>query len=1210
MRKKAQMYHFVLLWFRFILEGNNKTDSLINFVSKSMKKVLALLFCIIPSILGMMAGEPNPTETFLSEKNGLSSDRVLCCMQDSRGFLWIGTASGLDLYDGQQVLPFGHASYCILEVDGKIWSGTENGIWIYAADSGDYSRFTEVTRYGVNIISRVNALSFSEDSVVWIGTNGQGIFLYNTKTGNLTQHSTRTPFVEKIVANQNGRVLVVDKDGLGHWYSGKGDYLKPSGEKISAVTDTLTDREGNKWIPTPDRGLLRISREDSEIEIYPVAGVSPDMPNGQVPIAEDLDGCIFIGLNNKLYVLSHGSNDMTLCGNVSPHGHITRLLNTPDALWIGTDIDGIYRYEPEEKTVRHYHTGANTQALYRTAQGELLVGTNLGLFAFNPSEDRFYPLLNRKNIRIVIDGQPPRGASLKEFELVSQSSVVAMCEDSGHYLYMATSNRGLFRMDTVTRGWEHLVSSSGSSDNLPWERIVSLFRGSDGTIWCGTSGDGLWRLQQGSLTFKRYGAIDKRLSESDIYGMAEDNEGNLWISSSTGLWSLDPSGTGVTPFNIKSGSVLYAADGRLFLGRQDALLSLFPGKLSAHKIIPNTVIREMRVGDSTLFIPPGGRSVQLPYEKNSFSIRLAALSYSNPLQHYYSWQLKGFDRDWNTPSASPSVTYTNVPPGDYVFQVRDCEDTIHLTIRPPWWWSGWAVSLYVLFGVSAVVFMLMYWQKRINRRYETLMKEREEEREKALYKQRIRFFMGLVHEIRTPLTLIRLQHEKDSPRSDDTITRNLDYMQDTINRILTYDKQSSGDIEMILTRLDIREVVSSITGTFVESAASEGIKLDTILADDEIPVNADEDMLSKILTNLLSNALKYTKDHITVSVTSDMDNAVISVTDNGPGVRKDQREKIFGMFYTAPDDPVAEVSGIGVGLAYARQLAQAHGGSIDVEDAVPGGASFVLRIPLLKQASSSSVEPVKVKADSKDRLTVLIVEDNRELRETLQEDLSAWYNIISASNGEEALARLEHEYVDLVVSDVMMPVMDGFQLCRSIKSQISFNHIPVILLTAKVSLDAKSEGMESGANAYMEKPFTIRQLHGQIDNLISLRESFRQSVTSGHFSGTSQFGPETDFINSINDSIEKQISEESFSIEALASDMAMSRTNFFRKFKALTGITPNEYLKNYRLDRSSELISKGARINEAAESVGFTSSSYFAKCFKNRFGVLPKDYLK
>lgn len=1203
------MYNFVLFLSWIVHRHINNPDSLINFVT--VRNCLYTLICLLMPLF-VASGKDRLPGVFLSEKDGLSSNWVHCCIQDSRGFLWIGTSEGLDLYDGQLVRSFGHATYSLLEADGKIWSGTENGLWTYSIDSGEFLPFEAVTRYGVNIVSRVNALKITDGTVVWAGTDGQGVFLYNTTNGSLVQHSIQTPYVHKILSSPDGRVIVVDKEGVGHLYSAKGDYIMPIGERVRIQKDTLRDREGNCWIPTEDQGLLKITREDSEMETFSLPATGASIPSkGRIPLAEDADGCIFMGIHNILYTLEYGRGEIRRCSNFSTRGEITRLLYSPEGLWIGTDSDGIFLYNPVKKTVKHYQTGAKTQVLYRTSKGELLVGTNLGIFSFSPDNDNFFPSLNRKNIRIVIDGKPPVDASLKEFELVSQSSVVAMCEDRGHYLYMATSNRGLFRMDMITRGWEHLVTSAGSTDNLPWKDITTLFRSGDGVIWCGTAGDGLWFLPQGSLTFRHYSSEDRRLYKSEIDDIAEDRDGNLWLCTASSLLKLNTSTSTVTPFNIKASSIIYASSGKLWTGRQDALVAFLPEQFYPQHLTSNTVIREMTVGDSTLFIPPGGRSVRLSYKNNRFSLRLASLSYSNPSQNLYTWQLKGFDRDWNSPSASPIVTYTKVPPGDYVFQVQDCDDRIHITISPPWWRSTWVIVFYIL-AAAAILFMLLYyWQGRINRRYATLMKTQEEEREKALYKQRIRFFMGLVHEIRTPLTLIRLQHEKDAPGANDTITRNLDYMQETINRILTYDKQASGNIEMILTRLDLREVVASISGTFADSAASEGIQLITDLGEEVVPVSADEDMISKILTNLLSNALKYTKDRISISVSRDGADAVISVTDNGPGVREDQREKIFEMFYTPPDDPIAETSGIGVGLAYARQLANAHGGSIIVENAVPNGASFVFRMPALDESLSEPKAPAERMRSSNDRrLTILVVEDNRELRETLRSDLSAWYDILTAANGEEALGWIEKDSVDLVVSDVMMPVMDGLQLCRHIKSQISYSHIPVILLTAKVSLDAKSEGMESGANAYVEKPFSIRQLHGQIENLIALRENFRESVARGDLAQPEVQGPEADFIRSINDSIERQISEENFSIEALAYDMAMSRTNFFRKFKALTGITPNDHLKNYRLDKAADLIRKGARINEAAESVGFSSSSYFAKCFKARFGVLPKDYLK
>ena len=401
------------------------------------------------------------------------------------------------------------------------------------------------------------------------------------------------------------------------------------------------------------------------------------------------------------------------------------------------------------------------------------------------------------------------------------------------------------------------------------------------------------------------------------------------------------------------------------------------------------------------------------------------------------------------------------------------------------------------------------------------MKEREEARDKELYEQRIRFFIGLVHEIRTPLTLIRLQHDREQHEPGDVISRNLDYMQETINRILSYDKNTADGIDMLITRVDLCAFAASVTSNFRESARAKGIRTETAFPESPVWVQADEDHLTKILNNLLSNALKYARDTIRVGISTDGGQALLSVEDNGPGVKDEEKEKIFGIFYTPADDKVAQASGMGVGLAYALQIAKAHGGTIRVGDSSLGGASFTLRLPLLQEGTASAAAAAweGPSTDASDTC-VLIVEDNTDLLETVRGDLSSYYRILTATDGAKALKVLEEQEVDVVVSDVMMPVMDGLELCRTIKGNLAYSHIPVILLTAKVSLPDKTEGMDSGADAYVEKPFSLRQLHGQIDNLLRLREAFRQALSKGaDLPEESRSGPDADFMKAINASI-------------------------------------------------------------------------------------------
>jgi len=357
------------------------------------------------------------------------------------------------------------------------------------------------------------------------------------------------------------------------------------------------------------------------------------------------------------------------------------------------------------------------------------------------------------------------------------------------------------------------------------------------------------------------------------------------------------------------------------------------------------------------------------------------------------------------------------------------------------------------------------------------------------------------------------------------------------------------------------------------------------------------------------------------------DRVNIIVSDDGPGVPEGQQNKIFQAFYQLPDDPVATSTGTGIGLAFAKSLAEAHHGTLSLENRMEGGSSFILSLPLETVVTESipnefaemqmiDVEGKKM-PDSEfgnKRFIVLLVEDNVELLNLTRESLSDWFKVFSACNGKEALEILSRESIDVIVSDIMMPEMNGLELCNYIKSDLVYSHIPVILLTAKTTLDSKAEGFENGADAYIEKPFSIKQLHKQIENLLKLRLAFHKLMINLSGSPTSSLADfalsqkDVEFIERVNTILSELLADESCSIDLLAEQMNMSRSNFSRKIKALSGMPPHDYIKNFRLNKSTELIMSGIRIAEVAEQLGFTTSSYFAKCFKEKFGVLPKDY--
>lgn len=466
------------------------------------------------------------------------------------------------------------------------------------------------------------------------------------------------------------------------------------------------------------------------------------------------------------------------------------------------------------------------------------------------------------------------------------------------------------------------------------------------------------------------------------------------------------------------------------------------------------------------------------------------------------------------------------------------------------------------------------------------------------------------------------------------INKNVDYLLGVTNELLDFQKMESGEIKLHLKLCDISQQINSIYQQFAGSADLRNISLSIHQPEDfNLEALVDGDKLNRILVNLLSNAMKYANNVISITVKNDAKEFSIIVEDDGPGIADAEKEKIFQNFYQVADGQ--SIQGTGIGLAYSRALAESHHGTLHVENSSLGGSAFILTLPIYNEdlqkeenkgiilpdsRSHMDLEGSNDKPASSSKAKILLVEDNRDLLELECNGLKEYYHILKAQNGIEALQIMKDEDVDIVVTDVMMPLMNGFELCHKIKSNIEYSHIPVILLTAKTLPESKEEGFSYGADSYIEKPFTIQQLHMQIRNLLNLRTAFQKRMASFFPQATPEEKDKEDyipftaqdqeFIKKIQEIIELQLNDENFSIDVLATEMHMSRSNFYRKLKALSGMSPNDYLKNCRLNKAAQLLKEGYRVTEVFERTGFGSSSYFAKCFKAKFGVLPKDYTK
>lgn len=1334
-----------------------------------MKDKLIFFITLLLFLLeGSLLYSTNPELLFKRYQmaDGLSNNTVWCGIQDSYGFIWIGTSDGLNCYDGlrtkiyrnvpSDTCSLGNNYVCsLLEADGDLYVGTNLGLYLYHRSTDNFSPFHKSTKYGVRVSSEVRRIISTRNGLIWIATLGQGVFVYNPIRDELIQSSVHTSFIWDVCQGADGYVYASSMDNGLVCFNDEGTFLRncwdvssPTregqgerlncllsiGDKIwfamennfmgyyrpedatlhtfditaqgfgsvrslmeydehqlllgtdnglylydrttqqfrrgdaagglwalsdSTVNALMRDVEGTLWVMTYAGGVNYMPRQLRRFNYYsiPLPDNASDAEKEVGPFCEAPDGQIYVGTRSGVWLFN--PHTATFSGEVFRHLGMRRevrcLMLDGDRLWIGTYGDGLkvlnlqtgavksYTYQ---RTVPNSICGNEVLSLCKDNYGHVYVGTGWGLCFYNPVADNFTSVIH----------------------IGSMNSVTDLHTDRAGNVWAATSNNGVFRHIPRESYWKHFEYVRGDSTALTSNSVNVLFEDNEGTMWIGTNGGGLCSFVSETERFVHFDPTGRLLPDGVIHSIEQDADGNLWIAGNSGLYRIHPAtmdnfqlftlDDGLQGNQFTPRSSLVSSMGRLYFGGTGGFNSFTPSRSIHNSYQPPVYVAGISFPDCPdeqeakrllgLNAPfYQTRQIKLPYARNSFTLRFVALSYEMPNKNRYTYQLKGVDKEPIAATASNVAHYTHLAPGEYEFVVRGSNNdlcwnpepaTLHIIITPPWWLSTEAKLIYTLLFMSCVFAVAYQWNQYVKRKYKLRMERFKAGKEQELYKQKINFFVNLVHEVRTPLSLIRLPLEK---LQEATVTagenkyiaiieKNVNYLLGITTQLLDFQKMENGALQLNLQSTHLQPLLTQIYNQFVDAAALKGIAMRIDMPAEEVRTRLDAEKINKVVVNLLSNALKYAHSSIEVTLSTEKEKIFIIVSDDGAGVPRPQQDKIFEAFYQSPDDPVA-TTGTGIGLAFSRSLAEAHGGTLTFSEREGGGSSFILYLPLsvtaegVEQAETSPVEYIgddrteeETEAMTSEfgdkRFTVLLVEDNVELLHLTQESLRTWFKVLCATNGVKALEVLDRESVDVIVSDVMMPQMDGIELCRRVKQDFAYSHIPLILLTAKTTLESKVEGMESGADAYIEKPFSLKQLRRQIENLLKLRLEFHKKMSKVVGSSVSPIADDAlsqrdvEFLEKINSVLQLQLADENFSMDSFADEMNMSRSSFFRKIKALSGMSPADYVKNFRLNKTAELIASGMRISEAAEQLGFTSSSYFAKCFKAKFGVLPKDY--
>ena len=1157
------------------------------------------------------------------------SSNIKCFTFDSGGTLWLGFY-GDGLYYSKDNLatvhPYGSPEDGKREFEGgvitKIVQGNYNCLYIGSVKegvselnltSGQVRNLLAIDESGESIFCR-DLLPYS-DNELWIGTES-GIYIYNLRTAQ---------FIHL-------RASLYDSYSLSD----------------NAIYALYKDREEGLWIGSYFGGVDYYPRQYTYFAKYYPKNIANSLHGKRVrEFCRADDGTLWIGTEDG--GLNHFNPKTKEFHFFEPSAGFTNihgLCMDGSHLWVGTFSKGLRVIDTRTGVVLRTYTEGHTPhslndnsifSICRTSAGEIYLGTLFGLLRYNRTQDNFdrIPELNGK-------------------------FVYDIKEDSYGNLWLATYANGAYCYDVSVRRWKNYVFDAEDEKSLPYDKVLSVFEDSYRQIWLTTQGGGFCLFHPDTETFTRYGLKDG-LPNDVVYQIVEDDDRFLWLTTNNGLVRFDPktmemkvfstaNGLPTNQFNYRSGFKDEA--GNIYLGSINGFVAFDPRTFAENRQVPAVAItdfllfnKEVPVGETDSPLKSSitfSDKVVLTADQNSFSFRIAALSYQAPRMNKLMYKLEGFDEGWLTIGESPLVTYSNLGYGDYVFKVKasnsdgvwnEQETSLHLSILPPFYLSGWAYCFYVLFFMGCLVCVIFYFKRRNYRKQHRQMEMLEQEKEREVYHAKIDFFTNVAHEIRTPLTLIKgpleniiLKKEVDSETKEDLyiMKQNTERLLNLTNQLLDFRKTETRGFRLNFTECDVVAVLRETYLRFTSLAKQKGLDFILELPQECFMADVNQEALTKIISNLLNNGVKYASTYLRISLETDEKVFHIRTFNDGEMIPDTMKEEIFKPFVRL-DKEDEVTTGTGIGLALSRSLAELHQGSLMMEKGEEVNC-FCLTLPVnqdstitlsaenVSQVEENSCGWEQEETDTKEKKPmILVVEDNPDMLAFVRKQLTTEYSVLTAMNGIEALAVLDNHYVNLVVSDVMMPQMDGFELCKTIKSDLSYSHIPVVLLTAKTNIQSKIEGLELGADAYIEKPFSVEYLLANISSLIHNREKLRQTFAKSPFVAANTMAltkADEEFIWKLNDIIQANLHNPEFSMEDMADALKMSRSSFYRKIKGVLDLSPNEYLRLERLKQAAQLLKEGkSRVNEICYTVGFNSPSYFSKCFLKQFGVLPKDFI-
>lgn len=1261
------------------------------------------------------------TETFQrymhnpNDSSSISSDIINCINEDEHGNILVGTNEGLNLIDSQnnrlKQIYFNNSLFSDIisamlkdRETGNIYVVSKKKILLYNPQNQILKEDNKINNL-ITDIGSINSLLQTKDGTIWIG-HSLGLSKLDL-IRNTVKHYQLIPS-DKFNAKNFLHNMVEDDNGLIWLISGKSEsgslvIFDPRTEKFKQIKpdpniphsiasskyiwSIYEDRTGVMWVGSFYNGLNKWDRNKSKFKrfVNDPSNVSKDDFKTVYSIIEDSKSVIWFGTYNGLNSFNRNTGEFSnfKYDNSENDNTVTFIYKEESGIfWLGTETRGLVKFDPSRNSKIFYSNnpddpqsiGHNT-IRYILPEGDdfLWVGTRGGgLNKFNKKKEKFIRYLPEKD----------NSSSL------SNERVEYIFRDRNETLWIGTQgNAGLNRFDATNNSFKSYRHIEGGPV------VPVIHEDQKGNFWIGAINKGILLFDRDSESF----SYNIELSNNLVRSILEDDSGNLWIGTDYGLSKVNPDTRKVKNIitsesfegnRFSNKSAFKTSFGEMLFGTSDGFILFRPDKIKDDPTPPQVVISKV-----SLFNRPDEKleydgliteikELNLSYDENDLRFDYVGLHYADPSRNKYVYKLEGYEEEWIDAGTQRNATYTNLDAGEYVFKVKACNldgvwneegASIKIIIAPPFWATWWAYIIYVLLGLSIFYAFRRYEMNRLRLKNQVKLDEVKLKEREETDKMKSRFFANISHEFRTPLTLIlgpidKLNSETPADEIEKhtgIIRRNANRLMNLTNQLLDLSRLEAGKLKIKASKSNIVAFVKGIVMSFESLAERKDINLKIESELDMIELYFDKEMMIKILTNLLSNAFKFTPEggSITVSLTpipspsgrgmSNLSTTALAkvegqgegivqiiVSDTGIGISEEELPKLFDRFYQVDSSQTREYEGSGLGLALIKELIELHHGSIRVNSKVDSGSEFIVEFPSgrdhlkddeIVESSIQEKENVYIDESAFTKKTelvtqdivndlrenknhILLVEDNRDVREYIKDILNNQYKVEEAVNGQQGLEKAKEIMPDLIVSDVMMPEMDGIEFCRIIKTEFLTSHIPVILLTAKASHDNKIEGLETGADDYLIKPFDSKELLTRIKNLIEQRRRIKEK-----FSKDIHPRPERVTTNPLDDellkkaydTVEKHIDDVEYDTELFAKELFVSRMQLHRKIQAITGQAPGEFIRAYRLKRAAEMLSeKRLSVTQVAYEVGYNSASHFSKAFTKYFNCSPSEYAK